>query len=846
MNYDAFVSYSHEADRSLARKLQSALQRIGKPWYVPRSLRIFRDETDLSATPHGWIDIERALDHSRYLIMLASPRAAASKWVQREIAHWLSLGRADRLLLALTEGDITWDDEKGDFDWPNTSALPRQLSKQFTQEPFWVDIRSIGLSDADSERNPAFELAVARIGAPVYGIDVETLVSRDAREHRRTIRHVSVAAAILLLLFVSASILGLYANQQRGEAIRQRNSALARQLAAEARLTQNDSSRAFALAGLMVVESLRRNGGLDATIAWQEIMSVMPRRPVHRLIHGAQATTLAYNSQGDRIAVATGDGLVTLWNARTGQKLREFVDDRWDPATKIQFSNDSRYLQCVGNSTTRTWTFDGIQPARVDDSKVEFPSVDGAARSTMTVVLDHAKGFVRLKQGAAGPERCRYPYDDGMLNVATLSPDGRQIAIGGEGRTVLVWQTACGAEGAVLSERRYVDARYLPGGRMITTRAADGQVSTWAVDGRLASTVPAPGSDKHEPVARNGRVAFNDLRGTTATFEMDAKSYSIKVWRSNGKALMHTFPIEEEVLSAEFNPNGTLLATGTNDRYLTIWSIETGSIVFKKRLANPPDTLRFSNSGKALFVGEDNDDIIVLNEHTGTTATFEMGANGHSIKIWRSNGKAPMHTFPIEEVVQFAEFNPNGTLLAAGTDDRYLTIWSIETGSIVFKKRLANPPDTLRFSDSGEALLVVGRHSADIMVLNGHTGAMTMRVSNSSEVDDIALSDDGHVLAALGNDGSANLWNLESGKQIMRLGGDLRIERLAVSPNSESFLTMSQDGVVRVWPLSSRALARSACGRLTRSMTPEEWRRYFPDEAQRETCSDDIMEGVRN
>jgi WD40 repeat protein len=123
---------------------------------------------------------------------------------------------------------------------------------------------------------------------------------------------------------------------------------------------------------------------------------------------------------------------------------------------------------------------------------------------------------------------------------------------------------------------------------------------------------------------------------------------------------------------------------------------------------------------------------------------------------------------------------------------------------------------------------------------------MIMRVSNSSEVDDIALSDDDHVLAAIGKDRGVNLWNLESGKQLMRLDGDLRIERLAVSPNAESFLTLSQEGVIRIWPLSPRALARSACGRLTRNMTPEEWRRYFPDEARRETCSADVMEGARN
>jgi hypothetical protein len=42
--YDAFLSYSHAKDKALASALQSAMQRLGKPWYRRRALRLFRDE----------------------------------------------------------------------------------------------------------------------------------------------------------------------------------------------------------------------------------------------------------------------------------------------------------------------------------------------------------------------------------------------------------------------------------------------------------------------------------------------------------------------------------------------------------------------------------------------------------------------------------------------------------------------------------------------------------------------------------------------------------------------------------------------------------------------------------
>jgi hypothetical protein len=50
--YDGFISYSHAADDLLAPRLQSGLQRFAKPWWKRRALRIFRDESSLSANPH--------------------------------------------------------------------------------------------------------------------------------------------------------------------------------------------------------------------------------------------------------------------------------------------------------------------------------------------------------------------------------------------------------------------------------------------------------------------------------------------------------------------------------------------------------------------------------------------------------------------------------------------------------------------------------------------------------------------------------------------------------------------------------------------------------------------------
>ena len=106
--YDGFISYSHSADDLLAPRLQSGLQRFAKPWWKRRALRIFRDNASLAANPHLWESITDALDQTGWFIVLMSPRAGESEWVNLEVEYWLEHKDRDRIIPVLTEGDYRW------------------------------------------------------------------------------------------------------------------------------------------------------------------------------------------------------------------------------------------------------------------------------------------------------------------------------------------------------------------------------------------------------------------------------------------------------------------------------------------------------------------------------------------------------------------------------------------------------------------------------------------------------------------------------------------------------------------------------------------------------------------
>jgi hypothetical protein len=137
IRYAAFISYSHAGDRALASALQAGLHRFAKPWHRLRALRVFRDEASLAANPRLWGSISEALLASKSLILLASPEAARSDWVARELALWASEKSRENLLIVVTDGAVRWDPTAGDFDWHETSALPRMMGDLLEEDPEW-------------------------------------------------------------------------------------------------------------------------------------------------------------------------------------------------------------------------------------------------------------------------------------------------------------------------------------------------------------------------------------------------------------------------------------------------------------------------------------------------------------------------------------------------------------------------------------------------------------------------------------------------------------------------------------------------------------------------------------
>jgi hypothetical protein len=219
MAFKGFISYSHAADGKLAPAVQHALHRIAKPWYRLRTMRIFRDQTNLSASPGLWTSIESALRDSEFFLFMASPGAAQSRWVGKEIDWWLANRSAQRFLIVLTDGEIVWDETNLDFDWAITTALPRRLSKAFTEEPLHTDLRWAKNNNQLSLRHSQFRAALLEVAATLLKRPKDELDGDDVRQYRQTRRLAWSAVGALMVLLIAAAGAAYLATQQRNLAV---------------------------------------------------------------------------------------------------------------------------------------------------------------------------------------------------------------------------------------------------------------------------------------------------------------------------------------------------------------------------------------------------------------------------------------------------------------------------------------------------------------------------------------------------------------------------------------------------------------------------------------------------
>ena len=218
--YWAFLSYSH-SDTGWTAWLHRNLERyaiprrlVGRPTPfgpVPKHLRpIFRDRDELTAASDLGVRLRGALQHSRFLIVICSPRSAQSFWVEQEIRAFKSVHGEDGILGVIVDGE------------PYASNNPETAEQECFPKALRFRLGSDGeLSDEPTEPIAADlrqgrdgrRLGLLKVVSGVLGVNLDDLVQRDARRRQVQLASIATVASIAAAAFAVVATFALIARQ---------------------------------------------------------------------------------------------------------------------------------------------------------------------------------------------------------------------------------------------------------------------------------------------------------------------------------------------------------------------------------------------------------------------------------------------------------------------------------------------------------------------------------------------------------------------------------------------------------------------------------------------------------
>lgn len=822
VSFNGFISYSHAADGRLAPAVQRGLHRLARPWNRRRALWIFRDQTGLSVTPALWSSIQRALDSSDYFVLMASPEAARSPWVNREIEHWVSTKSAEKILPVVTDGEWRWDPKARDFDAASTS-VPPALRGVFDEEPLHLDLRWARDDQHLSLRHTRFRDAIAQLAAPMHGVSKDDLEGEDVRQQRRSGRVRLAVLSSLALLALLASVTGVFAlrnaaeanasalevrRQQQevsvqrgsaekyaGEAQRQQDrareqEALAQQQETRAREQQAQARKAAAEAQTQLGRADRAATRAGEQERLADRQSALARRSAKEMRLQQQRAEEQARIAREQQKLAGEAGTESRRQRKIAQEQQRLAKEAGAEARKQQkiAEEQQRLAKEAGAEARKQKQIADDQKQLAEDAKADAEREKGnAAREKANADRQQRIAISRRLVNEA-----RAGLETGPQAALRLAVAAQKIYPEAEtAREVVSIITATRHAGAVDD---VVAVDHGPGGLLVTVNEV-GVVSLWDASNRAD---PVRLATIGEPGPLNNRISLSrDGKSLGLVRDDVATLWDVSV--PSRPVLTTTMPGDRWYNSAVFSPDGRILVTGDRtgpDGYATLWDVTD------RAQPRPLSTLNGSNVSGDEFV-------------FSTDGRTLVDGNGDT-HIWDITDPAePVARATIDAVdtIFSLALSPSAPLLATGNGLGEVTLYDLTNP--------ARPVRKATLQDDGENLMLSLAFSSDGQVLasgdsDGRTTLWQMgaypreigRMPGTSGIESLSFSRDGRTLVTADSADTAVLWNTTEFAAPRFLAGmpahSDQLRATSYAADGRTMTTVGADGAAVVWDVTDR------------------------------------------
>jgi WD40 repeat protein len=458
--------------------------------------------------------------------------------------------------------------------------------------------------------------------------------------------------------------------------------------------------------------------------------------------HTGGVLAAAFSPDGKRIATASGDRTVKLWDADTGHELLTLKGHK-DVVQGVAFSPDGQRVATGSfDGTVRVWDAQSGRLLHIHWGHTNCIPRVAFSPDGRSLVAGSGWGRAIVWDAGSGRDRFVLMGPPGFLQDVAFSPDGRQIMTAHAGTTPVLWDATTGQRLHGLSGDKggTASVAFSPDGRWIVTGRFDGTTKVWETrTGKLLRVLEETGKSNQGHTGAVYGVAFFPDGRRIVTASADR---TLKIWDAGTGRLLRTLKGHaDEIHSVALSPDGRRILTGSQDGTAKLWGAEWGSH------DTEPNSWSVGANRQILALSPQGGRVVVSSAYNiakvrdVATGTERVTLRGHPTGI------------------SCAAFSGDGTRIATGSDDRTTRVWDARTGK-------------------------------QLLTLTGH----------GAGVYSVAFSPQGHQILTGSDDHTAMLWEASTGKKLRTLKGHATLVRcVAFSPDGKQLLTGGDDNIVKLW-----------------------------------------------